>query len=64
MHQILDVPLQCDCNLVSLPPFPCSLEEMKEYSLPTASTFNSVNAEKCVCVTGGGGRVLVVGISL
>lgn len=37
-----------------LPLVPCSLEEMKEYILPTVSTFNSVRLKRvCVCVRAG-----------
>ena len=66
------------CNLMFLPLVPCSLEEMKEYILPTVSTFNSVRLKHvcvcvCVCVCAhaqvracmcGGWGVVVVRVSL
>lgn len=49
----LDLSLHRVCSLMSLPPFPCSLEEMKECALPTASTLNSVMLKSvCLCVGG------------
>lgn len=59
MHQILDIPLYCDYSLVSLLPFSCSLEEMKECIIShlqlQPSTALCWKVCVCACVTGGGG---------